>query len=297
MPQTPVVPKRNLKRSLRAFFIVGPIVVFLGLSLLAINFLQALSALFVPISRRAVWAFNRFAANTWWGWCVVLGKRAWNIRYEITGDELPRNENALIVVNHQSMTDVPCLLAFARLYGRVGDLKWFVKEIIRRVPGIGWGMVFLDCVFVRRNWTRDRKVVERVFSRLNKHRTPFWLILFAEGTRMSRSKLERSRAFEEQNGKPLMDHVLSPRIAGFVASVQGLAGSVQAVYDITIGYPDGVPTMWQYLAGYFRTGHLHVRRIPISELPTSDEELAASLGQIFQAKDRALDRFYKTGRF
>ena len=75
----------------------------------------------------------------------------------ISGDELPQTENAVVIANHQSMTDVQALFLLARKAGRLGDLKWFVKNSLKYVPGIGWGMVFLDCLFVKRDWTADRR--------------------------------------------------------------------------------------------------------------------------------------------
>lgn len=297
MPQTRLVSKPSARRTVRAVFVAAPAVAALVLSLLAFNLLQLLSTVLIPASRRTFWAFNRFLADTWWGWSVTVAKRVWGMRYVYTGDELPSDENALIVANHQAMTDIPFLLALAKQHRRLGDLKWFIKDVIKFVPGIGWGTMFLDCVFVKRNWTKDRGIVERVFSRLTRHKTPFWLVLFAEGTRLSSRKLARSRSWAQRNGKPAMEHVLFPRTAGFAASVQGLGDNLQAIYDITIAYEDGVPTMWQYITGHVHVGHVHIRRFPVAQLPNSRDELSTWISGLFRVKDEALEGFYRDGGF
>jgi hypothetical protein len=126
---------------------------------------------------------------------------------------------------------------------------------------------------------------------------PLWLVSFVEGTRITPAKLERSQNYAEATGLEPPNHVLIPRTKGFVASVQALRQSLDAVYDVTIGYPDGVPTLWQYIKGHARVAHLHIRRYPIAELPTRAAGLAQWLIRQFGEKDRLLERFYATHSF
>lgn len=46
----------------------------------------------------------------------------------------------------------------------LGDMKWMVKDIIKYVPGVGWGMLFLDCIFVKRDWTTDKESIRKTFD-------------------------------------------------------------------------------------------------------------------------------------
>ena len=274
-----------------------PAVIFLFVTLIAFNLVQTASLVLLPFSRKAFRAFNRWAANTWWGWCVSLARWLHGTRIEVSGDPVPERENALVLANHQQMPDITFLMFFARSRKRLGDMKWFVKDIIKYVPGAGWGMLFLDCPFVKRNWAADRESIARTFSRLVKGRVPVWLILFPEGTRITPEKLSKSHDYARDRGLEPHQHLLLPRTKGFAASVQGLRGHLDAVYDITIGYPAGVPTLWQYCRGYVRVAHLHVRRYPVGDMPAEDDELAKWLVDRFQEKDQLLDRFYRTGRF
>jgi 1-acyl-sn-glycerol-3-phosphate acyltransferase len=297
MPLPPLSEPTSAARRLRALAIAIPIAIFLFGTLILFNLLQTLSVAVRPFSATAFRRFNRWAANTWWGWCVIASERLHGIRIVVTGDDIPAAENAIVVANHQQMPDITFLMIWARQKQRLGDMKWLVKDLIKWVPGVGWGMAFLDCVFVKRNWARDRASIEHAFSRLKRHRVPLWLLSFPEGTRLTPAKLAQSRAHAEREGLPPPEQVLVPRTKGFVAAVSGLADHVAAVYDVTIGYVQGVPTLWQYIKGYARVAHLHVRRSPLSSLPTSEAALAQWLLRRFQEKDRLLQYFYRHGAF
>jgi 1-acyl-sn-glycerol-3-phosphate acyltransferase len=211
----------------------------------------------------------------------------------ISGDTVPKGENAILVMNHQQMPDIPFLLPFARSKGRVGDLKFFVKDALKYVPGVGWGLVFSGSVFVKRDWSRDEAAIDRAFRAIRESSMPFWLVVFAEGTRIGPHKLAREqRKAREQKRRPLR-HVLMPRTRGFTAAVRALRQRADAVYDLTLAYEKGVPTMWQFVRGLARRAHLHVRRFPVDDLPRSDEELAGWLIDRFYEKDELLDRLYR----
>ncbi len=158
-------------------------------------------------------------------------------------------------------------------------------------------MVFLDCLFVRRNWSDDRASIEATFDRIISDKVPLWLISFVEGTRIRPHKVEAARAFAEKRGMPPPEHVLIPRTKGFAATVTGLRSHVDAIYDLTLGYVDGVPTLWQYIKGFVPVAHIHVRRIAIADIPVAEDELGDWLLNRFQEKDALMKGFYANGRF
>jgi 1-acyl-sn-glycerol-3-phosphate acyltransferase len=297
------VPREPLRDSRRLLSRVlaglrAAVVTAIGLgSLFAINLLQTCSLLLVPVSQRAFRRVNRWCANVWWGACVVAAERCNGTRLVVTGAAVPLEENVLVVVNHQQMPDITTIMAFAWSKHRLGDLKFFVKRAIKWFPGIGWGMQFLACPFVRRNWDRDREAITRTFSILVNQRIPMWLVSFVEGTRITPDKLAQSQTYARERGLAVPRHVLVPRTRGFAASVEGLRRHLGAVYDLTIGYVEGVPTLWQYIGGSVRTIHLHVRRFPVDELPRLDADLRAWLLERFREKDALLEYFYTHGKF
>ena len=288
---------RSRPRRLAGLALAFPITLFLFVSLLAVNLAQTLSLAIKPFSAKAFTRFNRWVADTWWGWCVIISRRLAGIDLVVTGDPIPMRENAIVFANHQEMSDVTFLMILARGRDRLGDLKWMVKDPVKYVPGVGWGMAFLDCIFVKRNWAADRDSIERTFARLIRRRIPMWLISFPEGTRQTPEKLAGSREYAERAGLPIPAHVMIPRTKGFVASVHGLGTHVTAVYDLTLGYEQGAPTLWQYVQGCAPRAHVHVRRFPIEELPTDEEALAGWLLRRFEEKDRLLAGFYERRAF
>lgn len=286
-------PWQRLRRNLRSTTLT---VAGLG-SLIGVNLLQTFSLVLVPFSRRAFRRFNRWCANVWWGACVVCAERLNRTRLVISGDPVPERENALVIANHQQMPDITAIMAYARSKRRLGDLKFFVKHAIKWFPGIGWGMQFIDCPFVRRDWTADRQRIARTFHTLVHERVPLWMVSFVEGTRVTPDKVAASREWARERGLDLYEHVLVPRTKGFVAAVEGLGEHVTAVYDITIGYVDGVPNLWQYIGGAVHQIHLHVRRFEVDELPRLESELQRWLLDRFAEKDALLSHFYATGTF
>ncbi len=297
MPLPPLKDPPGFKRRLQTLTVSVPLSGFLMSTLLAGNLGQTLSLGLLPFSRHAFRRANRELADWWWGICVTASHRINHVELMFTGDEIPPRENAIVVVNHQQMPDITFLMVLAREKGRLGDMKWFVKDQLKYVPGVGWGMVFLDCLFVKRDWASDVENIRQTFGRITRDSVPLWLMLFPEGTRFKPEKLERSRDFARKKGLHQPEHTLVPRTKGFVASVQGLGEHLDAVYDITIGYEEGVPNLWQYVKGVCTRAHLHVHRAPARDLPETDEGLSNWLMHRFKRKDELLDHFYKNGAF
>jgi len=297
MPLPPLPePERKLSH-LRGLVLGTLAAIFLFSTLLALNVLQTASLAIKPISQSAFRRVNRRAANLWWGWCALLAEKLHGSRVVLSGDDVPVRENAIVVSNHQQMTDIVVLFVLARKKERLGDLKWFVKDIIKYVPGVGWGMQFLDCLFIKRDWTADRDAIQSVFEKILAHSIPFWIISFVEGTRMKPAKLTLSQQFAKERGMAPTQHVMIPRTKGFVATVQSLRGQLDAVYDITIGYVNGVPTLWQWIKGHVRHVNLHVRRFAIDEMPEESDALTEWLMKRFTEKDGLLDYYYRHGVF
>lgn len=261
-------------------------------TILVINAIQTLSLVVRPLSKRLFRKINRTCAQVWWGLCVVGSEQAYRVRPVFTGDDVPERENAMIVANHQQMPDILALMMFGWRKKRLGDMKYFVKDVLKYVPGIGWGMLFLDCLFLKRNWEQDQGAITRTFGRFQEENIPVWLVSFVEGTRITKAKVEKSREYARSKALPLFENVLLPRTKGFVAAVGGLRRHLNAVYDVTIAYPDGIPTLWQYLKGWVNEIHIHVRRYPMPEVPTEPGALADWLLDRFREKDRFLSEFH-----
>jgi 1-acyl-sn-glycerol-3-phosphate acyltransferase len=266
----------------------------LALSVLLANLLQMVSLVALPFSARAFRAFNRFICNSWFGLLRWSLEDAIGIEFRQTGEVYPWRENGFLIANHQKMADIPGLIAIARRSGRMGDLKWFVKDELKWVPGIGWGMRFLDCLFVKRNWTADKEKVTATFAKIREEKIPFWVVSFLEGTRATPSKIARSQGFAAKQGLPKLENLMLPRTKGFEATLEGLGATNKAVYDATIGYEGPPPSLLQLFYAVERV-HIHTRRF--TEWPSAKEEKEAWIIQRYVEKDAILKEFKARGAF
>lgn len=109
-----------------------------------------------------------------------------------------------------------------------------------------------------------------------------------------------AQAFARKAGIPVLSNVLVPRYKGFIASLNALRdGYLDAVYDVTVGFPNRkVPFILDVAGGGVTTTiHMHVRRFPIAELPTNPKEIEAWCLKLYQDKDKMLEEFYRVGKF
>jgi 1-acyl-sn-glycerol-3-phosphate acyltransferase len=266
-----------------------------AVAILACNLGQMASLVIRPFSPPLFRAANRLVVDSWFNllrWSLT-GPIGLEIRQ--SGDELPWRENAFLISNHQAMADIPVLVAVAHNSGRMGDLKWFVKDPIKWVPGIGWGMQFIDSLFVKRNWMADQEKVRSTFRRIRDHHTPFWVVSFLEGTRATPAKIASSQAFGQRQGLPHLERVMLPRTKGFVATLEGLGDLNQAIYIATIAYEGKPPGILNLFFGPVKRIHVHLRRY--TSWPESAEERTQWIIARYQEKDALLARFYASGSF
>lgn len=254
--------------------------------LLILNFLQFPSLLLLPFSRRLYQQYNRMIAALIWGWWAWGIQNIVGVRINITGDPRPAGEDAMVIANHQSMSDIVAILCLALTQKRIGDVKWMVKDVVKFLPGIGWGMIFLGCIFVKRDWMRDEGTIRNALRRYTVGKIPFWLASFPEGTRLTPEKLAKSNAYAQSAGLKETKHVLLPRPNGFVASVAGLRNHIVAIYSVTIGYPGNViPSLAAFIRGEVEYVNIHFRRYPIASFPQDEKAQVAWLVAQFYEKD------------
>ncbi|CAK9182721.1 unnamed protein product [Ilex paraguariensis] len=70
------------------------------------------------------------------------------------------------------------------------------------------------------------------------------------------------------------------------------------VYDATIGYKHRCPSFLDNACGVDPSEvHIHIRRIPLADIPTSEDKAASWLMDTFCLKDQLLFDFYSKGHF
>lgn len=277
-------------------WIWGPFVVPAALlPLILSQIVQMLSIVVLPFSKPLFRKINTTVAASIWGYWAWALQNVDGTEVVVTGDPIPAREDAIVINNHQEMGDIVLLMCLAMPRGRLGNMKWLVKDVVKYVPGVGWGLFFLDCVFLKRNWLRDASTIRRVFSRINDNKLPVWLCSFPEGTRSTPKKLAAQRARDKAKGLVPYEHVLRPKHKGFAASVAALGQHVTAIYSVTTYYHGGVPSLVGLIRGDCRKVSLDVRRIPVASLPRDEAGLEAWILEEYRHKDRLLAAWKGSG--
>lgn len=227
--------------------------------------LFALIKLIVPAEPVRV-AVDRVLNNIATRW--VAGNSAWmrltqRTQWEVSGlDSLVYRGWYIVNCNHQSWVDI--LVLQHLLNRRIPMLKFFLKQQLLYVPVIGLAWWALDFPFMRRHsdavlrrhpekrfddFEATRRACEK-FARM-----PTSMMNFPEGTRFTTAK--------QQSQRSPYRHLLKPK-AGALGLTLGLLGAkFDSLLDVTIVYPDGVPTFWQFLRGDLRRVVVHARQVAI----------------------------------
>lgn len=246
------------------------------------------------VSALVAWFAQRWAmANTWFG--DHLLSIHWDVRLPV---ELSPRGQYLICANHQSWNDIYVLMrAFGR---RTPFFKFFLKQQLIWVPVLGLAWWGLDYPFMKR-YTRQQieknpslkgRDLETTRKACEKYaRLPVAILNFLEGTRYTRAK-------HDQQGSPYR-HLLKPRAGGLAFALGAMGDKLSSLLDVTIVYPEGARSLWEFLAGQVRHVIVDVRSLKIpTEFISGDYEGDAVLrkrvqdwvAQLWDEKDRRIDQ-------
>mmetsp|Transcript_27053 Transcript_27053/g.71280 ORF Transcript_27053/g.71280 Transcript_27053/m.71280 type:complete len:293 (+) Transcript_27053:649-1527(+) len=178
-------------------------------------------------------------------------------------------------------------------------MKIALKESLKSLPGFGWAMQCFLFVFLARDKNKDLKYLEDLVAHHHQRGLPVSLVIFPEGTDLHPEAVVKCEEFAKQRGLVQYKYILHPKVVGFQHSMGLLRGSCGALYDVTIAYVDHVdgerPTELSLLSFRLpREVHMHVRRDPMTSLPTDDAGLEKLVVERFAAKEAALRAFYET---
>jgi 1-acyl-sn-glycerol-3-phosphate acyltransferase len=212
-------------------------------------------------------------------------------------DGLSRDRWYLVVSNHQSWTDI--LLLQNMLYGRIPMLKFFTKRQLLWVPFIGQAMWLLDFPYVRRISREriaadpsllevDRRATQAACEKFRNH--PTSVLNFLEGTRFTAEKYAAQRTAR-------FSRLLNPKSGGLAQVVAALDHRLHRLIDVTIDYPQGVPSFWEFMQGRCPEVSMVItcRRLPDDVGQGSDDEAQREAAgrwveALWTEKDRMLAR-------
>lgn len=162
----------------------------------------------------------------------------------------------VFVANHQVYTDWLYLWWVSYTSRMHGHIYIILKESLKKIPVIGQGMMFYGFIFMARKWESDKPRLEHRLQKLKTRHSgpmsgsqsldPMWLLIFPEGTNLSINTKNISNKYGEKMGVAPLKHMILPRSTGLLFCLQQLRGTVDFVYDCTVGYegPPFVPTLF-----------------------------------------------------
>jgi 1-acyl-sn-glycerol-3-phosphate acyltransferase len=196
-------------------------------------------------------------------------------------------------------------LVLQRIFNRkIPFLKFFLKQQLIWVPFLGLAWWALDFPFMRRyskaflakHPELKGKDLEATRKACEKFRfKPVSIMNFVEGTRFTQAKNEvQNTSFE---------YLLNPKAGGMAYVLSAMGDKLHKLLDITIHYPQGTPSYWDFVCGKVRQIHVQVKIFSIEDLIKNEifamdyfdnaaqrEKFQLWLTQLWKQKDQELKK-------
>lgn len=217
-----------------------------------------------PWRKVCSWFILKFA-DAWILGNVIMIHQFNRFEIKLIGEaDLQMNDWYLVIANHQSWVDIFAIQEAFR--GKIPFLKFFLKQELIYIPFLGLAWWALDFPFMKRyskstlkkkphlrgkDIETTRKACEK-FKHL-----PISVVNFVEGTRYETEKANRQgNAYK---------NLLRPRSGGIGYVMTMLGEQIHYVLNLTIHYPDGNLTYWDYVTGKLQTIEIHIKSIEVDE--------------------------------
>jgi 1-acyl-sn-glycerol-3-phosphate acyltransferase len=207
----------------------------------------------------------------------------------------------MVSSNHQSWVDIAVL---QHIFNRkIPLLKFFIKQELIWVPIMGLAWWALEFPFMRRHSKefllkhpemrgKDRETTRIACEKFSL--VPTSVMNFLEGTRFTPAK--------HKSHQSPYKHLLKPKAGGIALALNVMGDKFQSILDVTIVYPDGIPTFLDFLCGKMHRVIVRVNNLPI---PThllhgdyeNDPAFRAAFSQwlqdLWQQKDAQIEALLK----
>ncbi|TMO53132.1 acyltransferase [Pseudoalteromonas phenolica] len=219
-------------------------------------------------------------------------------KIELTGlDTLKRKDWYLVIANHQSWVDI--LVLQRVLHNQIPFLNFFLKKELLYVPFLGLAWWALDFPFMTRssksqlkkNPKLKGKDIETTRKACEKFKTmPVSVVNFVEGTRFTPEKHSRQ--------KSPFKNLLKPKAGGIAFVMQAMGEQINQIVNVTIHYPDGIPTFMDFASGKVKRVQVHVETQGADDKLIGDYsadnqfrvQFQAELNTLWQQKDAQLEK-------
>lgn len=190
-----------------------------------------------------------------------------NTQWDISIDEdlqLSMQGRYLMTCNHQSWVDTTVNQYFGLT--RMPLTRFFTKWELIFIPFVGQAFKILGFPMMKRHSKaqiakkpelKDRDMEEARKACQQLLSQPFTLLNYLEGTRFTQEK-------HDQQQSPYQ-HLLKPKAGGLALALNILGDKIDALVDMTIVYPDGVPGYSEFWLGEVPRIAVNLRKINIPD--------------------------------
>ena len=190
-----------------------------------------------------------------------------NTQWDISIDEnlqLSMQCRYLMTCNHQSWVDTTVNQYFGLT--RMPLTRFFTKWELIFIPFVGQAFKILGFPMMKRHSKaqiekkpalKDRDMQEARKACQQLLSQPFTLLNYLEGTRFTKEK-------HDQQQSPYQ-HLLKPKAGGLALALNILGDQIDALVDMTIVYPDGVPGYSEFWLGEVPRIAVNLRKIHIPD--------------------------------
>tara|TARA_R110000737_G_scaffold16123_2_gene33198 strand:+ start:2924 stop:3829 length:906 start_codon:yes stop_codon:yes gene_type:complete len=204
-------------------------------------------------------------ASNWVLFNTLNQKLFTKTKINVTGlENLKMKDWYLVISNHQSWVDIVVLQRV--LHGQIPFLKFFLKRELIYVPLLGLAWWALDFPFMKRysqhflkkNPHLKGKDIETTKKACEKFKhKPVSVMNFIEGTRYTPEK------HQKQNSP--FQKLLKPKAGGIGFVLAAMKGNLSKVVNVTIYYPDGIPSFSDFLSGKIKRVNIAIETQDIGE--------------------------------
>ncbi|WP_372761776.1 acyltransferase [Pseudoalteromonas sp.] len=236
-----------------------------------------------PLQTAMSWLAKQIA-NIWVTFNSLNQQLFTPTQINVTGlEEVKLKDWYLVIANHQSWVDI---LVLQRVLNRkIPFLNFFLKKELIYVPILGLCWWALDFPFMTRtsksqlkkNPKLRGKDLETTRKACEKFKEmPVSIVNFVEGTRFTEQKHARQNSPFTQ--------LLKPKAGGVAFVMQAMGEQISKVVNVTIHYPDGIPTFMDFAGGKVKQINVHVAVLPVSEQLIGDYSSDADFRVRFQSE-------------
>jgi 1-acyl-sn-glycerol-3-phosphate acyltransferase len=244
-------------------------------------FLHTVNLIIFPLLVVIIGSLRLLLPFHWWrqscDWLIQVCEIAWlkisNFIMRLTMDtnweihsegKLQRKGRYFLIANHQSWVDI--FVLYKLFGGRVPLLVFFIKKQLMMLPVIGLAMWFAGFPFMQRHSKSylkkhpekkldDFETTKRLCKRFETH--PVTVINFLETTRFTLEKKHSQHSPYE--------HLLKPHTSKFAFVLSAMGESLHDIIDVTIVYPAGKVSLWDFVCGKMKRIIVYYKVFPIAE--------------------------------